>query len=79
MKRVVYMLSGLVAVATVSAATNAVYAERAMVKSVGDCGSYNACAPSQGGQVNCDNCCGPNGGFCYDFREADNFQGCLCL
>jgi hypothetical protein len=48
------------------------------------CGSYNWCAPSQGGDMNCSACCRASSseyvdGFCYDYREEDNFQGCLCF
>jgi hypothetical protein len=47
------------------------------------CGTWNWCAPSQGGQSTCDACCnqisgGNAGGLCYDSSELDNFFGCLC-
>jgi hypothetical protein len=47
------------------------------------CGTWNWCAPSQGGPHNCSRCCdqqsgGTAGGLCYDDSEFDNFQGCLC-
>ncbi|MEP6780180.1 MAG: hypothetical protein ABJC26_09845 [Gemmatimonadaceae bacterium] len=80
MKRIIYMLSGLFAVAAVSAASNEVYAERTMAKSASSCGSYNWCAAGPGqGDIDCDACCGGSGGFCYDYRDIENFQGCLCL
>jgi len=44
--------------------------------------NYNWCAPSQGGQQNCDDCCDLEiglhlGGFCNSEAESE-FQGCLC-
>jgi hypothetical protein len=46
------------------------------------CGTYNWCAPSQGGQANCDFCCQQggvyDGGICFDDREQDDFMGCIC-
>jgi len=42
------------------------------------CGEWNWCAPSQGGQDNCDECCGyPLGGFCINDDETE-YQGCIC-
>jgi hypothetical protein len=53
------------------------------VNGTSSCGTWNWCAPSQGGAANCDDCCnqqsgGDDGGLCYDDRELDNFVGCLC-
>ena len=42
-----------------------------------DCGEWNWCAPSQGGQENCDDCCGIDGGTCVNSEETP-FQGCFC-
>jgi hypothetical protein len=42
-----------------------------------DCGEWNWCAPSQGGEDNCDFCCGEFGGTCINSDEAP-WQGCLC-
>lgn len=49
---------------------------------VQSCGSYNWCAPSQGEDRNCTECCQAlsfTDGMCYDYREQDEFQGCLCF
>lgn len=43
-----------------------------------DCGEWNWCAPSQGGQGNCNDCCGVAGGVCLNSEEVPQ-QGCLCL
>ena len=42
-----------------------------------DCGEWNWCAPSQGGEENCDACCGIDGGICTNWDETMN-QGCWC-
>jgi len=39
--------------------------------------NYNWCAPSLGGQNNCNKCCGSDESICYDYREIED-QGCLC-
>jgi hypothetical protein len=44
--------------------------------------NYNWCAPSQGGQPNCNHCCDLDvglglGGFCNSEAESEN-QGCIC-
>jgi hypothetical protein len=78
MKKTLILLSGLVTMSLAATATSEALAVRGAVRAA-SCGSYNWCAPSQGGQTRCDECCGGEGGFCYDAREDDNFQGCLCL
>jgi hypothetical protein len=46
--------------------------------------TWNACAPSSGGDTNCDLCCdvcfgsGGNGGECLSYSE-EEWQGCLCF
>lgn len=77
------VLSGAVTVALALAlGVREAAAAQAYAKTA-QCGSYNWCAPSIGGQGNCDECCiaaDPNssGGICYDPREEDGFIGCLC-
>ena len=39
--------------------------------------NYNWCAPSLGGQDNCNTCCNSLDSICYDRREVED-QGCLC-
>lgn len=85
MKRNVFSLM-LAAVAVLSIATIGVREAAAAQRfaTVQSCGSYNWCAPSQGGPDNCTTCCqalGPqyDGGICYDPREENGFQGCLCF
>ena len=44
--------------------------------------NYNWCAPSQGGQQNCNDCCDESiqlglGGFCNSVAETE-YQGCIC-
>lgn len=41
------------------------------------CEEWNWCAESQGGQANCDSCCGIGGGFCQNDWETE-YQGCIC-
>jgi hypothetical protein len=78
MRKTLLVLGGLVTMLLTAAATSEALAVRGAVRKA-DCGTYNWCAPSQGGQENCTECCGGQRGFCYDEREEDNFQGCLCL
>ena len=79
MKRILHTVTGLLALGVLGGATNEAYASYGVMKTM-SCGTYNWCAPSEGLDANCSSCCaGPNGGFCYDYREQDNFQGCLCL
>ena len=42
-----------------------------------DCGDWNWCAPSQGGQANCQACCGDLEGVCLTYDETP-YQGCIC-
>jgi hypothetical protein len=43
-----------------------------------ECGAWNWCAPSEGGQENCNDCCFPDDGLCISFQETEN-QGCVCI
>jgi hypothetical protein len=85
MKRNAFNLM-LAAVAVLSIATIGVREAAAAQRfaQVQSCGSYNWCAPSEGGPSNCTTCCqlsAPqyDGGICYDEREENGFQGCLCF
>jgi hypothetical protein len=42
-----------------------------------ECDEWNWCAPSQGGDPACDQCCGGAGGFCNSYEETE-YQGCIC-
>lgn len=84
--RVGKIVTMAIAISTLAlAAREAVGAQSALRKV--DCGDGNWCAPSHGGQTNCDDCCNAafntlNGGFCFSFEEdpAEGIkpQGCLC-
>lgn len=83
MKRNVFNVM-LAAIAVLSIATIGVREAAAAQRfaQVQACGSYNWCAPSQG-LDNCNTCCRASapqydGGICYDDREENGFQGCLC-
>jgi len=67
-----------IVLATVAFGGKEALAGQAALSTSSSCGSYNWCAPSQGSDVNCNTCCPRFGGLCYDYREEDNFIGCLC-
>jgi hypothetical protein len=78
MNRVRDVLLGLMVMAAIGIGANEAYASRASVVAR-DCGEWNWCAPSQGGQMNCNRCCdnGELGGFCNTDWEHE-YQGCIC-
>ena len=44
-----------------------------------DCGEYNWCRAGMGpGDDNCNECCGPGGGFCFNYQDLPDLQGCIC-
>jgi hypothetical protein len=77
MKKVLNALVAAIAAgAFLFGATEALAAKGTLQRA--DCGQWNWCAPSEGGQENCDICCGlPTGGFCQSDAETEH-QGCLC-
>jgi hypothetical protein len=72
----------LVAVAVLVSGATEAWAARGVLRERSCDPNYNWCAPSQGGQHNCDRCCDESlqldlGGFCNSFAETE-FQGCIC-
>lgn len=44
-----------------------------------DCGEYNWCRQGPGpGDIECNLCCGPQGGFCFNYQDLPGLQGCIC-
>ena len=84
LKRLAVSVATMLAVGALGFGANAAYAA-SNVLTVAQCpidppGSYNWCAPSLGGQSNCDACCQLYeyaGGLCLSFDETTK-QDCLC-
>ena len=69
-----------IAVATIAFGAKEAWAGSNAITAQSRPGQYNWCAPSQGGQQNCDRCCGLSGysgGLCQNFNESTT-QACLC-
>jgi hypothetical protein len=77
MKRLSAIAFGLTIIGALGFGATEAYAARSVLLGSG-CGDWNWCAPSEGGDENCNTCCGPSGGFCTDYREAPE-QYCLCF
>lgn len=76
MSRYREVLLGLTVVAAMAFGAQEAFASRSSIMTR-DCGDWNWCAPSQGGEFNCDFCCGPLGGVCQTDWETE-YQGCIC-
>ena len=79
MHRIGKLILGLVAVSAFGFGGKQAYAARTVFLDP-NCGAWNWCAPSQGGQQNCDACCvlqEYSWGICFSTEEFEG-TGCVC-
>ena len=76
MERVRNVVVAVLAMGVFAFGATEAYAARGELRTRG-CGEWNWCAPSEGGQENCNNCCASQLGFCLTEDETP-YQGCVC-